>query len=65
MYWVEKFHNLCSGKTIRSIRELDMHSANTRIEIVFTDDSKIELEWDYMYEIAFYNESKDKEIIMS
>jgi hypothetical protein len=63
MYWVEKFNNLCSGKTIKSIKEIDMHSANTCIEITFTDESKVTMEWDYMYDILF-SSGNDKETIM-
>lgn len=63
MYWAEKFNNLCSGKTIKSIREIDMHSANTCMEITFADESKVTMEWDYMYEIIFFN-GNDKEHII-
>jgi hypothetical protein len=63
MYWVEKFNNLCCGKTIKSIIEIDVRSANTCIEITFVDESKVTLEWDYMYDILFSN-GNIKEIIM-
>ena len=63
MSWVEKFNNLCVGKTIKSIKELDTHSSNTRLEIAFTDKSKVTMEWDYMYEIEFCNGNNKEQII--
>jgi hypothetical protein len=63
MYWIEKFNEICSEKTIKSIKEIDAHSANTCMEILFTDETKVIMEWDYMYEICFCN-GNDKEVII-